>query len=485
MRFKEFNPLFETARGLLYRSPGDLFINPQGNGIKFKQVIYGPSQPGAYQTPEEFAAALDQIRQDYPNIQEVNKPTAATKAFAILEFEDKDQPGNMVYFIRYFKQINSDMAGQWKNDGLPGGYQLQKASSLKSSYKLKPTDLYPPNANFSSVEDAVAELGTGPRGAVDNDIINGMNLITQNRLPVFHGYGPKEVAVRDDLGEIIAPLCIMQGLVTQGGIQDAKIDLLPDGEWAECTLNFPAEKNAGLVDSFLIPPSGAKIGISSKGDKGAKASAANISAGIEKIREKAASQNPKEAKAARALLKKHAESVNILETIGKQSAVNGPIVLATTQSIDGENPIITSEQGQIIANAVRQPFKSLNDLGPLQPEDKEMMEYLLKQIGNNPRYPVDYNNSRYTLGNHLLAGLARVVAEAINKTPGFSQASLAFLNSSPLVQVHMQTKVMGNDAAVVGFTTIYPPQFKGLMKLVADKTYMSTGQVGKFGFGFD
>jgi hypothetical protein len=71
------------------------------------------------------------------------------------------------------------------------------------------------------------------------------------------------------------------------GAEAARKDILgPKGSYAGSEINFPADKNNGLVDSYLLHPSGVEIGISSKGEKGASASVKNISDGVTTARNK-------------------------------------------------------------------------------------------------------------------------------------------------------------------------------------------------------
>ena len=146
--------LLEKSRGLLYREKGDNFFqgskdNPTAE-LDFDKAEYFPGQPGAYASYDEMAAVGADLGQQYPSITWVNRPNKSMKAFAILTF-DGPQPGQKSYFGKFFNEIKPDMAGMWKNNELPGGWQLNKAVSLKGAYyKLKPVDLFPVDSTFQT-----------------------------------------------------------------------------------------------------------------------------------------------------------------------------------------------------------------------------------------------------------------------------------------------------------------------------------------------
>jgi hypothetical protein len=474
MRFFEVEHLItEAARGLLYRSQGDIFKDQTGKEIVFLQVGYVPGQPGAFETYDEMMEAYAKLQKMYPGVIESNKPSSQSRAFAVLEFQESGTQ-NKLYFVRFFQNIKADMAGAWQNGGLPGNWQLQKASSLKASYKLKPADIFNIDARFGSVGDTISAAEQS--GKLDETLINGLKMLLNKQLPTFPGYKEKEAAVRDDLGETIAPLAIMQNMVNDGGIMTARKVLLGNRPWSSCVLSFPKGKNAGLIDSYLTPKSGLAIGISSKGAEGAKASAANIISGLRSVREKANDSDPSVSDSAKQLLTDYKKVVAILDEIGNGSIITGPLSLGIKYGF------IDQSEATAIQEAIQQGTKDWAQAG-YGPNSLVNIQKVMGNIGGGSR-AVDYKNPRYNVGYHALAGLARAVAEKVNSTKGFSECALKLLNNAPLIQVHMHTTSNGNDVTVTGFDTIYPPQFQGTLTLVADKSYYALGAGGKFGFGF-
>lgn len=451
--------LLEKSRGLLYREKGDSFF--QGNKdnptaeIVFDKVDYFPSMPGAYANYDEMAAVGAELFKNYPSIAWSNKPTQATKAFAILTF-DGPESGQKTYFGRFFNDIKPDMAGFWKNNDLPGGWQLNKAVSLKGAYyKLKPADLFEPNSTFQSPQDCVAALDANPKqNPAVPKIMPGMQELLTGKFPMFPDVGDMATAVRDDLGETIGPIALVQGMNMGTGAEAARKDILgPKGSYSGSAINFPAAKNNGLVDSYLLHPSGMEIGISSKGEKGASASVKNISDGVDRAREKNMTQ----------LLDQYSDQLAVIEEIGKLSAQDFPIVYGIRQGL------ISEETGAEIKQMIKTNQSSAN------PEIVELMS-TIKAKTDNPRYNQGY---------HALAALARKVAVNVNQDPRFGEACLKFLNVSPIIQLHLSGNDKGGNYQVTGFTSKYPPDFRGTVGLDATKVYSATGIIGRISFSYN
>ena len=457
------NLLMEKSRGLLYRAAGDSFFQGSKDDptaeISFNKADYFPSMPGMYANYEEMATAGQDLFKQYPSITWSNKPTQASKAFAILTF-DGPTAGQKTYFGRFFNEIKPDMAGFWKNSELPGGWQLNKAVSLKGAYyKLKPADLFPTNSEFATPAATVAAIGSRP-GTTPDQLANidkirpGMDQLLGGSLPVFDNVGDMATAVRDDLGETIGPIALIQGMNMGAGAEAARKDILgPDGSFDGSAINFPADKNNGLVDSYLLHPTGVEIGISSKGEKGASASVKNISDGVTTARQKGMNE----------LLDQYAPQVEIIERIGKLSSVDFPIVYGIEQGI------IDPAVGQEIKQLIKTNGTSRN------PAILNLMTDI-KAKTDNPRYNVGY---------HALAALARRVAKNINSDPTFGEACLKFLNSSPIIQLHLNGSEKPDSYKVTGFTSKYPPDFRGTVGLDATKVYSATGIIGRVSFSYN
>lgn len=461
------NLIMEKARGLLYRTKGDEFFqgpkeNPTAK-IVFDKAEYFPNMPGAYQDYQEMATVGQELFKTYPEIQWFNKPTASSRAFAILTFNGP-KPGQKTHFGKFFDQIKQDMTGFWKNSELPGGWQLNKASSLKGSYyKLKPSDVFPPDSEFDSPQAVVAELKKNPtKNPAVPVIMPGMEQLLQGQMPTFENVGEMAPAVRDDLGEIIGPIALVQGMIKTGGAEAARVAILgPTGSYAGAKIYFPASKINGLVDSYLRLP-GVEIGVSSKGDKGATASVKNIADGIAVARKNSALNE---------LLTTYAEEIKTIERAGKLSSAAFPLVLGVEQGK------ITRSQANVITQLINQGATSLDSV-TMSAEDRAALEALMNDYKPKP-------NPRYNVGYHVLASLARKVVDSINQDPKFGEACLKFLNVSPIIQLHLKSRDQQGNLTVTGFDSKYPPDFKGTVGLDASKVYSATGTNGRVTFAYN
>jgi hypothetical protein len=295
-----------------------------------------------------------------------------------------------------------------------------------------------------------------------------MDQLLGGKLPTFENLGDMVTAVRDDLGETIGPIALVQGMITTGGAEVARKDILgPQGSYAGSAINFPAAKNNGLVDSYLLHPSGVQIGISSKGESGANASVKNIDDGIKVARAKGMDK----------LLDTYAPQVEIIENIGNMSAMAFPIEYGI------EFGMITKEQARIIVGLIKGDNQALgNDLSTMKFQSDEDRENLLA-LASKVRAKTD--NPRYNPGYHILSALARDVAVKINSDPMFGEACLKFLNTSPLIQLHLNGSDKAGNYTVTGFTSKYPPDFKGTVGLDASKVYAATGIIGRVSFSYN
>lgn len=461
------NILLEKARGLLYRDKGDQFFqglkdNPTAE-LVFDKVEYFPGQPGAYSSYDEMAQVGQELYKQYGEITWSNRPTQASKAFAVLTF-DGPNPGQKTYFGRFFNDIKADMSGLWKNNELPGGWQLNKAVSLKGSYyRLKPVDLFPPESTFETPGACVATLAENPKNnpAVPK-IMPGMEQLIAGELPTFVNVGDMATAVRDDLGETIGPIALVQGMITSGGAEAARKDILGDnGTFAGSSINFPATKNNGLVDSYLLHPSGVEIGISSKGEKGASASSKNIADGVVVAQERGMDK----------LLKQYAPQVETILEVAKLSSLDFPLVYGERMGL------LTDTQANIVRDLVKKGAKDLRAV-PMSAEDRKTLQSIMSKYSPKP-------NPRYNVGYHIVASLARTVATDINKDSKFGEACLKFLNISPIIQLHLLGKQSKNDYTVTGFSSKYPPDFRGTVGLDATKVYSATGIIGRISFSYN
>lgn len=466
---ESFSVLTEKSRGLLFRAEGDRFFkgkrdNPE-SVILFDRAEYYPGQPGSYETYEEMIDAYTDLSNTYQGMQAVNKPTRANKAFAVIVFTD-ERTRRPVYFARFFSSIKPDMASAWANSDMNAfGYQLDKETSLKASYGLKPSDVFPEPARFKNIYEL---LNAFKQPEATQPFVPGFEMLYAKKpqFPVFEGADEFFTAIRDDLGEIIGPVALIQGLNCGTGAQAADRDLLEGAGYGGSSISFPSGKTNGLVDSYIVTPSGVEIGISSKGEKGATASIKNVADGIDHVRVKGTDEQKQ-------LLKTYANEVKLIERIGKEATIDFPLNYAI------ENGMLSPEASDSIRQLIKLGAKSLDQV--------EMDENTAVELTNLLGYKgAKLDKPNYNVGYHALAAIAEIIADSVNSDPKFGEACLKFLNSSPIIQLHLQaSKQKDGDVTVNGFTSKYPPNFKGTVALDPSKNYSATSAGGRMNFAYN
>jgi hypothetical protein len=451
MRSEEFiNTSLNESRGLFGRSQGDIFVDDNGNEIKFDHIDMMPSdRPNdAYQ---DEGTMLADIKKLTPNIdaQQVNQRISRARAFAIATLKYDD--GSEEKWIKWANVVPSNLFGWWKNNEVPTTgprWVLKTKTAAKARSGLTPQDLIKTDKqSFGSVPSIVDRVAAN----LPETIKQGIGMIANGQLPaIFVGQKDNMEAIRDHLGEIIQPIALMSGLI-KGDADKAANDVL-GGSFAESKVVWPQSKNTGLIDSYFIGPSGRTLGISSKGNKGANASVQNIENGMKN--------------ATPVWLTKNKQAVSIIRTIGQFSAKEAPIALGIKLRL------ISEEEGSELSSYVNIPSKKPRNLNP---NLKDLMAKVAVK---------DYNQIGYSAGYHMLAGLAKQVCEVINSMPDFSKACMDILNQSDIMQIYTEAKIVGQDVHITGFRSVYPPTYSGSVNLTSGKVYYATGINGKFTFDY-
>ena len=110
----------------------------------------------------------------------------------------------------------------------------------------------------------------------------------------------------------------------------------------------------------------------------------------------------------------------------------------------------------------------------------------LGQLLSSSRYQkVDYTHPEYQLGYHILAVLARLVVDEINRDrTRVTDFFKAVLNKSNLVQVLTRTKSVKDALFFDNFTVIWPPVFTGNILANAGSYTSRTPPSRKIAFEF-
>ena len=445
MRAREF---ISESKGIFGRKEGDAFVDDLGHPITFKNVDIYPSTKAGDMFPDQESMddAISQVT-NKTNIESINARNSSTRAFAVATFVHQD--GKEEVILKYFNRVPSNLMGSWKNNEVPRGWKLQTKTAQKARSGLSPQDLIKTDKPFVDVESVIA---TVEKNGAAPEIVEGLRMAAEGKMPVFRGQAQNLEAIRDQLGEIIQPIAIVSGLI-RGDIDKAGSTILQT-PFANCRMTWPMSRTSELIDSsFYNPDNGASVGISSKGGKGAAASVGNLWASIKKAdREKNV-----------ALLQENKTVVDVVKTLVENPAKEGPLVLALDRGL------ISQELANEVRALLKKPKISMDELSP---EASEMF----RAFGSQPNAP------GYNIALVLLSNIAKTAAADVNKDPAFSKGCLAFLNQASIVQIYTSAAARGEDAVITGFKSVYPPNYSGTAKLDAGKNYTSTQIKGKISF---
>tara|TARA_A100001015_G_scaffold87516_1_gene97361 strand:+ start:19563 stop:26594 length:7032 start_codon:yes stop_codon:yes gene_type:complete len=440
------------SKGIMGRVLGDTFLKGDDR-LEFQSVNLYPTDEMEFDSPEQRDDFVQQLEQELNSqIDWTNVPNKGSLAFGVAVLTDPALDDKITYWGRYFKQKTADMMGKWGNSQVPSGWKLQTAGAMKLDIGIDPQHLIKTDDPFNGVIDVIQAVKTN---STDNELsetlVNALETIHTQEHPVFPGQISNLPALRDYFGEIMGPVALMSDMVG-GQAEDARRDLLRGIPWSSCSIFWPMAMNAPLVDSYFTAPDGTRVGISSKGGKGAKASVKNIQDAILKAPEELKAQFP--------------VTVNVINIVQSNSAKDGPFRLAELYKI------LPQGLEQEINGYIQE---GKQDYAGLSPACTELFNY------GTPRQDVPGFNTGYA----MLALLAKKVTRAINQSgPEFGQGCVAFLNQSSIVQLYCKMGKQGNDARVTGWEAVYPPNFQGTVEIDGSKNYYSSRIGGKFAFGF-
>jgi len=448
MRAKEF---IIEAKGVFGRNQGDPFLHTNGEIAEFVDVGAFPdlqTQGKQYDSPESRDISISNIEKEYNTvIQWVNAPNATSLAFAVARVQTSD--GKVLLWGRYFKQVSPDMMGKWSNKEVPAGWSLQTKGAKKVASGLDPQTLIGSEQQFKGPGAVIQQVARSG----DEVLTNALEQTAQGKLAVFPGMVDQLETIRDYFGEIMGPVAMMGGIVG-GQADEAKVALAGGTDWANMPIFWPQSKNHNLVDSEFTAPNGVKIGVSSKGGKGAAASVKNLYDSL--------MLNQKNVE----LMRTVEYAGSIVTAIAENTAMQGPFVLGEMLGIS--TPALRDEVNSCIESGKRD-FDGLS----------EEATKFASTIKSDPTKP------GFNTGYAILAGLAKAVAGIVNSNPEFTKGALALLNTASIVQLYTKVSKKGDDVAVTSYEAVYPPNFKGTILLDNGKTYYGGVPKGKFAFKFN
>ena len=446
------------SRGLGARRAGEEFVsttNPEDK-IYVNYVKFYPEGAMTYPSYEAMVAELEQVAKSVPNahVDLIGKFKQTDLAFGLAVF---DQPGGQsLAFIKPFKSVKPDPTqNQWDNQtGIPG-YRYNSKSAAKTQAGMTPQDILTQQSDLTPL-DIVQQISAkfGENNAltqVAKAIAAGQSLPISVPAPVDMSF----TAFRDYFCELLHPIALQTGNY-EGNAGEAAEKFLGQGGYSECSINFGTDKTEGLSDSIMIGADGRKIKVSSKGAKGATASAKNLVDAAKEL----ADSNP-------GLLAKHKEVIELLQDMVKQGQAGAPLVLGVKYGIIDEDD----------ANDIRN-FKKLPKLYTIN----DAVEFMSPRLGKlaKDRQPNDPNNVNVYF--HCIAAVAHKAAEHVNKSTNFSKAASEILNNGALVQVYTDAAEGNGRWTLKSFRTVWPSSTVTGVEFSAGKTYYSTGIKGNFTF---
>lgn len=441
--------LFEST-GLAGRKQGDTFKNPEGDEITFNRIEFLPVEGGKLNKEQ-----LDQTVSQLPDVQWQNKQSAKSGGIVLATF---DTPEGEVQYGFFKDTIKSNATDNYVPNQV-GTYRFAGKAAEKIQSGLTPQDLLTKRDNLTS-EEIINQLSEklGP----DNVLVQvAQRVAGGDKFPIKFT-APTDVSFtgfRDYFCEILQPMAMQVGSYTGNAGEAAEIFL--GGSFADTLISFDSAKNAGLSDSILTKEDGKYVKISTKGGKGAQASAKNL---MDAVNELNATPNGKK------LLGTYKDSINLLQKIQELGQYKAPLFLGVNYGV-----ITQDEANKILSLRNEKPI-NLKDI-----KNYNLGSNLEKlALGRETDNPESVN-----LFYHLLASVAHLAAAQVNDKTDFSTAAADILNNGALVQVYTNLKQGDKEWELKSFDTYYPGTSIKNVFLSAGKTYYSTGVKGNFTFKID
>lgn len=447
MRAYEF---LVEARGLFARSEGEKYKDSAGKEFVFSTMEKFPEQ-GRYETPEELKRQVDAVTDKYGSLIWVNTLSKNNGAFAVASFKSADN--KTMHFAKAFSDIQGSMFHKWDNNQLPG-LTYQSKASQKAFKGFKPQQLFKSGNTFPSGFALLDNLMSNQ--SLSENIKAGLSMLDSGKLPVFAGERENLESIRDYLGEVLqAATVTTHPELVSGQLEDARKAILGGNSWTDCSIEFPLSQTSTMVDSIITSPTGEQVGLSSKGGKGADASAKNLYDALQKMDPAVKSK----------LAKKYPLSTEVVNLIAQNTSLEGPLVLGIKLGL------ITQENAVEVRTHIKNHQTDVSKLSPWAKQFTKL--YKTKE-------PAGWN-----YGFWLLANLSKECARIVNSDPSFSVGCIQILNNSSLIQIYTSVGTSGDAVSITGLRAVYPPKFTGSIVLNGRKMYNARGIVGRFGFGYD
>jgi len=444
--------ILSESTGLAGRKPGDKFKNVNGDEIVFSKIDFYPRDGGKFDSEK-----LNNLLLQLPNVKWQNNKTSKTGGVAVATFNAGD---NEIQYGFFKDNIKPDLTGNYIPNEV-AGYRFAGKAAEKIQSGLTPQDLLSKRDNLTS-SDIIAQLESNPKLGPNNPLtILAKQVASGQKFPIAFDIpeGISFTGFRDYFCEILQPMALQVGKYTGNAGEAAEIFL--GGSFSDTLISFDSAKNAGLSDSILTNSEGKYVKVSTKGGKGAEASAKNLIDSVNELTE---------TPAGRKLIEKHKESIDLIREIQSKGQVKAPLYLGVKYDI------ITQDEAETILK--------LRNMKPINLKDIDKMN-LGKNLTKLAKGRDTDNPESVNLFYHLLASVATLAAIEVNDKTDFSETATEILNNGALVQVYTEAKQDKDKWILNEFKTIYPSKTIKGVYLSASKNYFSTGIKGNFTFKID
>ena len=467
------------ARRFLEKQSGkDIhFLDAQQKRWDLEDVVFFPADPDLKYESDETATAMQKMQADLDQYLGSNNLTV-TKIFGEKSTNTKSVAAMVVVVTdgtkksAYVRQVkNKQTVGsnaiKWENTEFRDntGLTVQTPQMKKAGVPIEPADYVVPLTKYSTdqlIDTVINKIESQP---LPEELKNGIPLLLQNviagKIQAAPNTKQHEPVIQVKLGEIAAPLALTAGKLVSGAYATSNEQLLKPlgGSWTSASgISFP-DKGEELVDSYIHLPGG-EIGISSKSGKGgAKPSIKSI---VDTLTEKSDSFTTD-------FLNSHNDIIEDLKVLYEQSAISGVMTLAAKKEIINKEDInyISSVYGK----------------GNVNPSG--MTDNLRNLLASSSYQKVDKDNPEYQLGYHILAVIAREVANSFNRDKNrITEFFKAVLNKANMVQVLAKTVTQGDGVAYRTFEVIWPAVFDGAIQTTGTHYTSRTRPTRKISFEF-
>tara|TARA_B100000029_G_scaffold392405_1_gene389407 strand:- start:510 stop:1064 length:555 start_codon:yes stop_codon:yes gene_type:complete len=168
------------------------------------------------------------------------------------------------------------------------------------------------------------------------------------------------------------------------------------------------------------------------------------------------------------VLKQYTQEIAMMETVVKNSAVEGFLILCKQQKLYDDADEKAIRDG--LARAKQGQKTSLDQL----------TERLQNYISN---YGADTDNPRYNILFHATAATSRLLGIKLEEMD-VTGAVKAILNFSTMVQIYAGTAKSGQNIKMNSFKMVWPPQYEGKVVIDTAKNFTGTEIRGKISFKF-